>query len=109
MSIVKFIPGKSPKWVNYNINDFWPAEEDSSLFVLLSEFRENNRDMKLLDIKAKISSIYYDFNKADFNPKISSSLNGGYAEQNLETSFGSIADYIYNHDHDEESEMARTT
>ena len=89
---------------DYNINDFWPAEEDSSLFVLLSEFRENNRDMKLLDIKAKISSIYYDFNKADFNPKISSSLNGGYAEQNLETSFGSIADYIYNHDHDEESE-----
>ena len=88
---------------DYNINDFWPAEEDSSLFVLLSEFRENNRDMKLLDIKAKISSIYYDFNKADFNPKISSSLNGGYAEQNLETSFGSIADYIYNHDHDEEN------
>ncbi len=31
MSIVKFIPGKSPKWVNYNINDFdiWIASDNA--------------------------------------------------------------------------------
>ena len=68
---------------DYKINDFFPAEQDSSLFIILSEFENNNRDMQLIDIQSKVSTLYYNVGKSDLYPGISSNISTGYGEQNL--------------------------
>ena len=47
---------------DYDLQDFWPKNQDSSLFSIIKEFDDNNRNIQLIDIQSKINSTYYDIN-----------------------------------------------
>ena len=68
---------------DYSLNDFWPKGQDSTLLFILNDFDNNNRDLQLIDIQAKINTIYYDIGRADLFPKVSADISMGYGEQNL--------------------------
>ena len=68
---------------DYDLQDFWPKNQDSSLFSIIKEFDDNNRNIQLIDIQSKINSTYYDINVSNLYPNLSFDLSGGYGEQNL--------------------------
>ena len=78
---------------NYTINDFWPTENDSTLFYLLKDFNKGNEDMLLLDINASLSEIYYGVSKSDLYPQVSISNSVTEGKQNL-SAFGLSDDVL---------------
>jgi len=62
MSIVKFIPGKSHKWINYNINnlEMWIASDNGQ--YIANHISKNLNNLKAIN-QNKLNNILYSINK----------------------------------------------
>ena len=72
---------------DYNIEKIFPIKSDSSLYYLLNEFSQNNKDVLLLDLNKKISQINYKIENSTLYPEISINSSFGSGKQNF-SSFG---------------------
>ena len=83
-----------------NIEEIFPIKSDSSLYYLLNEFSQNNKDILLLDLNKKISQIYYKIENSSLYPEISINSSFASGKENF-SSFG-LDDNPFNSNNNEE-------
>tara|TARA_B100001142_G_scaffold20815_1_gene19250 strand:- start:3708 stop:5141 length:1434 start_codon:yes stop_codon:yes gene_type:complete len=68
---------------DYGIDRVWPTSIDSSMYYLIDEFNNNNKDILLLDLKENISLAYYNMSKSLLFPEFSARISVDESQQNV--------------------------
>ena len=91
---IKDIPSQSNNIEsNYCLRDFWDAEKDSSLFLLINEFNLNSSQIAVLDNRAKMNEMEYKISGSERSPGLSVGLSQSKRRQNL-SAYGLPDDFL---------------